>query len=122
MAKRPILTTTADGRRPTTTDAGIPVPSDEFSLTIGLDGPLSLRDHQLIEQMANFNQERIFERQPHAKGSGAFGCFEAQGTSANIPRPRRSSRAPRRTCWCASQPSPASAAAPTRGATREGSR
>jgi len=35
-----------------------------------------LQDHYLIEQMANFNRERIPERQPHAKGSGAFGHFE----------------------------------------------
>jgi len=26
--------------------------------------------------MANFNRERISDRQPHAKGSGAFGVFE----------------------------------------------
>ena len=61
---------------PTTTDAGIPVPSDEHSLTVGPDGPILLQDHYLIEQMANFNRERIPERQPHAKGSGAFGHFE----------------------------------------------
>ena len=61
---------------PTTTDAGIPVASDEHSLTIGPDGPLLLQDHYLIEQMANFNRERIPERQPHAKGSGAFGYFQ----------------------------------------------
>ncbi|MEA1064093.1 catalase [Erwinia sp. HR93] len=62
--------------KPTTTDAGIPVASDEHSLTIGPDGPILLQDHYLIEQMANFNRERIPERQPHAKGSGAFGHFE----------------------------------------------
>ncbi|MEW4455688.1 catalase [Bremerella sp. JC817] len=62
--------------KPTTTDAGIPVPSDEHSLTVGRDGPIVLHDHYLIEQMANFNRERIAERQPHAKGSGAFGTFE----------------------------------------------
>jgi catalase len=61
---------------PTTTDAGIPVSSDEHSLTIVPDGPILLQDHYLIEQMANFNRERIPERQPHAKGSGAFGQFE----------------------------------------------
>ena len=61
---------------PTTTDAGIPVASDEHSLTIGADGPIVLHDYYLIEQMANFNRERIPERQPHAKGSGAFGHFE----------------------------------------------
>ena len=60
----------------TTTDAGIPVASDEHSLSVGPDGPLVLHDHYLIEQMANFNRERIPERQPHAKGSGAFGHFE----------------------------------------------
>src|ERR1700744_6642589 len=64
-------------KRPyTTTDGGIPVASDEFSLTVGPDGPILLQDQYLIEQMANFNRERIAERQPHAKGSGAFGRFE----------------------------------------------
>src|ERR1700710_1026826 len=62
--------------RPTTTDGGVPVASDEHSLTIGPDGPLLLQDHYLIEQMANFNRERIPERQPHAKGGGAFGTFQ----------------------------------------------
>ena len=63
-------------KKVTTTDAGIPVSSDEHSLTVGPDGPILLQDHYLIEQMANFNRERIPERQPHAKGSGAFGHFE----------------------------------------------
>ncbi|PZT87175.1 MAG: catalase [Citromicrobium sp.] len=72
----------ADGKvPPTTTDAGIPAQSDEHSLTIGRDGPIVLNDHYLIEQMANFNRERIPERQPHAKGSGAFGHFE---TTADV--------------------------------------
>ncbi|MGH3857192.1 MAG: catalase [Pseudonocardiaceae bacterium] len=62
--------------KPTTTDAGIPVASDEHSLTAGPDGPILLQDHYLIEQMAQFNRERIPERQPHAKGGGAFGHFE----------------------------------------------
>ncbi len=66
----------ADEPKPTTTDAGRPVSSDEYSLTVGPDGPILLQDHYLIEQMANFNRERIPERQPHAKGSGAFGRFE----------------------------------------------
>ncbi|HEY2700134.1 MAG TPA: catalase [Pseudonocardiaceae bacterium] len=63
----------------TTTDAGIPVESDEHSLTVGPDGPILLQDHYLIEQMAQFNRERVPERQPHAKGSGAFGRFEVTG-------------------------------------------
>src|SRR6202451_1624362 len=60
----------------TTTDGGSPVVSDEHSLTVGPAGPILLQDQYLIEQMANFNRERIPERQPHAKGSGAFGHFE----------------------------------------------
>ena len=76
----------------TTTDAGIPVPSDEHSLTVGPDGPILLQDSYLIEQMANFNREIIPERQPHAKGGGAFGHFEVTGdvsayTSAAVFQP-----------------------------------
>jgi catalase len=65
--------------KPTTTDAGIPVASDDHSLTVGPDGPIVLNDFYLIEQMANFNRERVPERQPHAKGGGAFGSFEVTG-------------------------------------------
>ena len=62
-------------RPPTTNDAGIPVASQEHSLTVGPNGPILLQDFYLIEQMANFNRERIPERQPHAKGGGAYGTF-----------------------------------------------
>jgi catalase len=64
---------------PTTTDAGIPVESDE---------------HSLIEQMAAFNRERVPERHPHAKGSGAFGRFEV--TNDVSPSPRRQCLRPTR--------------------------
>lgn len=60
----------------TTNEAGIPVESDAHSLTVGRDGPILLHDHYLIEKMAQFNRERVPERQPHAKGGGAFGTFE----------------------------------------------
>ena len=66
---------TDNGSPYTTTDAGIPVASDEHSLTVGPNGPILLQDHYLLEQMANFNRERIPERQPHAKGGGAFSTF-----------------------------------------------
>lgn len=81
-----------DPHPPTTTDAGIGVTSDEHSLTVGPDGPILLQDHYLIEQMAQFNRERIPERQPHAKGSGGFGHFEvtsdiSQWTKAAVFQP-----------------------------------
>src|ERR1700753_4123636 len=74
------MTTTQPQPNPIqTTDAGIPVQSDKYSLTVGAGGPILLQDSYLIEQMANFNRERIKERQPHAKGSGAFGRFVVTG-------------------------------------------
>src|SRR5690625_2628613 len=57
----------------TTTNTGIPVASDEHSLTVGQDGPVLLHDHYLVEKLAQFNRERVPERVVHAKGGGAFG-------------------------------------------------
>jgi catalase len=59
-----------------TTGAGAPAPSDRNSLSVGANGPLLLHDVHFIEQMAHFNREKVPERQPHAKGSGAFGVLE----------------------------------------------
>lgn len=59
----------------TTTDAGIAAPSDEFSLSVGQNGPLLLQDHYLIQKMAQFNRERVPERVVHAKGGGAYGVL-----------------------------------------------
>jgi catalase len=67
----------SDNRRVTTTDAGLPAPSDEFSQSVGANGPLLLQDHYLIQKMAQFNRERVPERVVHAKGGGAYGVFEA---------------------------------------------
>jgi catalase len=78
----------------TTNGAGIPVASDEHSLTVGPDGPILLQDHYLIEKMAQFNRERVPERQPHAKGGGAFGRLEVTNdvsayTKADLFQPGR---------------------------------
>lgn len=59
-----------------TTGAGGPAPSDRHSLSVGANGPLLLHDVHFLEQMAHFNREKVPERQPHAKGGGAFGVFE----------------------------------------------
>ncbi|MFI5757314.1 catalase [Streptomyces sp. NPDC051569] len=76
----------------TTNNVGIPVESDENSLSIGSDGPLLLQDHYLIEKMAQFNRERVPERVVHAKGAGAYGVFEvtndvSQFTKADLFQP-----------------------------------
>jgi len=59
-----------------TTSTGAPAPSDRHSLSIGANGPVLLHDVHFLEQMAHFNREKVPERQPHAKGSGAFGTLE----------------------------------------------
>ncbi|PJG45458.1 catalase [Sphingobium sp. LB126] len=59
-----------------TTGSGAPARSDRNSLTIGPNGPILLHDVHFLEQMAHFNREKVPERQPHAKGSGAFGVLE----------------------------------------------
>src|SRR5260221_7516380 len=79
-------------RKTTTTDAGIPAPSDDFSLSVGEDGPLLLQDHYVIQKMAQFNRERVPERVVHAKGGGAHGFFEvtedvSQFTKADFLQP-----------------------------------
>ena len=59
-----------------TTGAGAPAVSDRNSLSIGPNGPLLLHDVHFLEQMAHFNREKVPERQPHAKGAGAFGVLQ----------------------------------------------
>ena len=70
----------SDMPRPTTTtDSGIPAASDEFSLTVGPQGPTVLHDHYTVQKIQRFNRERVPERVVHAKGSGAHGFFEVTG-------------------------------------------
>ena len=52
----------------TTTDSGVPAPSDEHSLTAGPNGPTLLQDHYLVQKMQHFNRERVPERVVHARG------------------------------------------------------
>ena len=59
----------------TTSQSGAPIPSDQHSLTTGPDGVTALHDRFLVEKLAAFNRERVPERNPHAKGGGAFGEF-----------------------------------------------
>ncbi|MBA3328067.1 MAG: catalase [Solirubrobacterales bacterium] len=82
---------------PTTTDAGIPAPSDEHSLSVGPNGPLLLQDHYVIQKMAQFNRERVPERVVHAKGSGAHGFFEVTEDVTQFTRADFLSQVGRRT-------------------------
>jgi catalase len=66
-----------DQRPVSTTDAGIAAPSDAFAQSVGRNGPLLLQDRYLLQQMAQFNRERVPERDVHAKGGCAYGELEA---------------------------------------------
>lgn len=59
----------------TTRQGGQPIASENISITAGPQGPNVLNDLQLIEKLQSFNRERVPERNPHAKGHGAFGEF-----------------------------------------------
>ena len=65
-----------------TDSMGRPIPNDESSLTVGADGPVLLEDIHFIDKIAHFDRERIPERVVHAKGTGAFGMFEAYESMA----------------------------------------
>ena len=65
-----------DPTLPSTSQNGSRAESDRNSMTVGNNGPIVLHDFHLIETLAAFNRERVPERNPHAKGSGAFGTFE----------------------------------------------
>lgn len=68
-----------DPKKSSTTEVGAKRESDAHSLSVGPDGPLLLHDVALVEKLARFDRERVPERSPHAKGSGAFGEFVVTG-------------------------------------------
>src|SRR5690554_976734 len=82
-----------------TTGTGAPAVSDRNSLTIGADGPIVLHDVHFLEQMAHFNREKVPERQPHAKGAGAFGTFETTEDVSMYTKAHYFNRVRRRICW-----------------------
>ncbi|MFC0522688.1 catalase [Pontibacillus salicampi] len=59
-----------------TTNQGLKVSEDEFSLKAGERGPTLMEDFHFREKMTHFDHERIPERAVHARGSAAHGVFE----------------------------------------------
>lgn len=58
-----------------TTNQGLKMQEDEFTLTAGDRGPSLLEDFHYREKITHFDHERIPERVVHARGSGAYGEF-----------------------------------------------
>jgi catalase len=59
-----------------TTNQGLKVSEDEFSLKAGERGPTLMEDFHFREKMTHFDHERIPERAVHARGFSAHGEFE----------------------------------------------
>ena len=59
-----------------TTNQGLKVSEDEFSLKAGDRGPTLMEDFHFREKLTHFDHERIPERVVHARGFAAHGVFE----------------------------------------------
>ena len=53
--------------------------------TVGERGPATLENYQFLEKISHFDRERIPERVVHARGTTAFGYFEAAGAYGDEP-------------------------------------
>jgi len=58
---------------------GHPVHDNQNQRTVGPRGPATLENYQFLEKISHFDRERIPERVVHARGTTAFGYFEAYG-------------------------------------------
>lgn len=58
-----------------TTNKGVKVSNDNFTLKAGQRGPNLMQDFHFFEKMQHFSRERIPERVVHARGTGAHGTF-----------------------------------------------
>ncbi|WP_027964141.1 catalase [Halalkalibacillus halophilus] len=67
---------TDDQGKKLTTNQGLKMAEDEFSLKAGERGPTLLEDFHFREKMTHFDHERIPERIVHARGFAAHGEFE----------------------------------------------
>ncbi|MFB4165115.1 catalase [Alteribacillus sp. JSM 102045] len=67
---------TNDKDKKLTTNQGLKVAEDEFSLKAGERGPTLMEDFHFREKMTHFDHERIPERIVHARGYSAHGEFQ----------------------------------------------
>ena len=64
---------------------GHPVFDNQNQRTLGARGPATLENYQFLEKISHFDRERIPERVVHARGTTAFGYFEAYGRIGDEP-------------------------------------
>ncbi|WP_435744481.1 catalase [Nocardioides sp. SYSU DS0663] len=75
----------ADNAGTLTNRQGHPVYDNQNQRTIGARGPATLENYQFLEKISHFDRERIPERVVHARGTTAYGYFEAYGTCGDEP-------------------------------------
>ncbi|MFP5364207.1 MAG: catalase [Thermoleophilia bacterium] len=71
--------------RTLTNRQGHPVSDNQNQRTVGERGPATLENYQFLEKISHFDRERIPERVVHARGTTAFGFFEAYGACGDEP-------------------------------------
>jgi catalase len=75
-----------DDERPVLTNRqGHAVFDNQNQRTVGSRGPATLENYQFLEKISHFDRERIPERVVHARGTTAFGYFEAYGAWGDEP-------------------------------------
>ena len=74
-----------DDRSNLTNRQGHSVSDNQNQRTVGSRGPATLENYQFLEKISHFDRERIPERVVHARGTTAFGYFEADGTCGDEP-------------------------------------
>jgi len=74
-----------DDRSNLTNRQGHPVSDNQNQRTVGPRGPATLENYQFLEKISHFDRERIPERVVHARGTTAFGYFEADGSCGDEP-------------------------------------
>ncbi|WP_100406946.1 catalase [Bacillus solitudinis] len=71
-----------------TTNQGLKVSEDEFSLKAGERGPTLMEDFHFREKMTHFDHERIPERIVHARGFAAHGEFQVYDSMKKYTKAR----------------------------------
>lgn len=78
-------TNTGSGKK-LTSDAGLKVSNDRWSLRAGKRGPTLFQDFQFYKKQSHFNRERIPEKVVHARGDGAYGEFELYKSMKHVTK------------------------------------
>jgi len=76
--------TAGDANGTLTTEWGTAIGDKDHSLVATAKGGILLQDTVTLQQLSRFNRERIPERVVHARGTGAYGYFQAYGDESAL--------------------------------------